>query len=64
MIKTLFRRAKPALQLGAMKYTNLGRSGLKVSRICLGAMSFGSPEWQAWTIPEDQAGSWSNERWS
>ena len=55
MIKTFFRRAQPVPQLATMKYTNLGRSGLKVSRICLGAMSFGSPEWQAWTIPEEQA---------
>lgn len=38
-----------------MPYVNLGRSGLKVSRICLGTMSFGSPEWQAWTIPETQS---------
>jgi aryl-alcohol dehydrogenase-like predicted oxidoreductase len=28
-----------------MEYTRLGRSGLVVSRICLGAMNFGTPEW-------------------
>ena len=27
-----------------MEYVNLGRSGLKVSRLCLGCMSFGVPE--------------------
>ncbi len=27
-----------------MKYVNLGRSGLKVSRLCLGCMSYGEPE--------------------
>lgn len=36
-----------------MKMVRLGASGLKVSRICLGTMSFGSPEWQAWTIGEN-----------
>jgi aryl-alcohol dehydrogenase (NADP+) len=29
---------------------NLGRSGLKVSRICLGMMTYGSPEWRPWTL--------------
>ncbi len=38
-----------------MKFVRLGTSGIKVSNICLGTMSFGSPEWQAWTIPEDQS---------
>ncbi|MBI1747278.1 MAG: aldo/keto reductase [Acidobacteria bacterium] len=35
-----------------MKYVALGRAGLKVSPLCLGAMSFGSPNWQPWTISE------------
>lgn len=38
-----------------MNYTNLGRSGLKVSRLCLGMMSYGSPQWRDWVLPEDQA---------
>jgi aryl-alcohol dehydrogenase (NADP+) len=38
-----------------MDYVNLGRSGLKVSRICLGCMSFGDPEWRDWVLPEDKA---------
>ena len=29
-----------------MDYVNLGRTGLKVSRLCFGMMSFGSPEWK------------------
>jgi len=37
-----------------MQYTNLGRSGLKVSRICLGVMTYGSPEWRAWILDEAQ----------
>jgi aryl-alcohol dehydrogenase (NADP+) len=38
-----------------MKCVNLGRSGLKVSNICLGAMSFGDQKWQAWTLPEEKS---------
>ena len=32
----------------------LGKSGLKVSRIILGCMSYGSPEWQAWVLNEEE----------
>lgn len=37
-----------------MEYTRLGRSGLKVSRLCLGCMSYGEPNRgnHAWTLPE------------
>ncbi|OCK84099.1 Aldo/keto reductase [Lepidopterella palustris CBS 459.81] len=38
-----------------MEYVNLGKSGLKISKIILGAMSFGTPEWQDWVINEEQA---------
>jgi hypothetical protein len=31
----------------------LGKSGLKVSRIILGCMSYGSPEWQKWVLGEE-----------
>ena len=39
-----------------MEYVNLGRSGLKVSRICLGCMSYGVPErgGHPWTLGEAQ----------
>ena len=38
-----------------MQYTRLGRSGLKISKVVLGAMSFGSKEWQPWVLEEDEA---------
>ena len=40
-----------------MKYTRLGGSGLTVSRIALGCMSFGDPArgWQSWTLNEDDS---------
>jgi aryl-alcohol dehydrogenase-like predicted oxidoreductase len=40
-----------------MNYVRLGKSGLKVSRICLGCMSFGVPERgpHPWSLPEGEA---------
>lgn len=38
-----------------MKYTRLGQSGLVVSRIALGCMSFGSRAWRPWMLEEDDA---------
>jgi 1-deoxyxylulose-5-phosphate synthase len=35
-----------------MDYVNLGRSGLKVSRICLGMMTYGSSAWRDWVLDE------------
>ena len=29
-----------------MEYVNLGKAGVKVSRICLGTMTFGSKQWR------------------
>src|ERR1044072_7611737 len=36
-----------------MQYLNLGRSGLKVSRICLGTMTYGSSRWRPWVLDEE-----------
>ncbi|PPR04578.1 hypothetical protein CVT24_012031 [Panaeolus cyanescens] len=38
-----------------MPYVRLGSSGLKVSKIILGCMSYGSPEWQGWVLPEEES---------
>jgi 1-deoxyxylulose-5-phosphate synthase len=38
-----------------MQYVRLGKSGLQVSRICLGMMSYGTPEWRDWILTEEQS---------
>ncbi|MFD1545734.1 aldo/keto reductase [Nonomuraea guangzhouensis] len=38
-----------------MDYRRLGDTGLRVSRICLGMMSYGDPARQEWALPEDEA---------
>ena len=38
-----------------MDTINLGRTGLKVSRICLGTMTYGSPSWRQWVLPEEES---------
>jgi aryl-alcohol dehydrogenase (NADP+) len=38
-----------------METTRLGKTGLKVSRICLGCMTYGSPNWRDWVLGEEEA---------
>ena len=38
-----------------MKFTNLGNTGLKVSRLCLGCMTYGSSSWRPWILDEEAA---------
>jgi aryl-alcohol dehydrogenase-like predicted oxidoreductase len=38
-----------------MGYNRLGRSGLKISKVILGAMSYGSKDWLKWVLEEDEA---------
>jgi aryl-alcohol dehydrogenase-like predicted oxidoreductase len=38
-----------------MEYTTLGSTGMEVSRICLGCMSFGSSDWREWVLDEDES---------
>ncbi|KAI3614575.1 hypothetical protein CBS9595_003846 [Malassezia furfur] len=38
-----------------MEYVNLGNSGLKVSKVIMGCMTFGSDKWQPWVMNEEEA---------
>ena len=38
-----------------MEYTTLGSTGVEVSRLCLGCMSFGTSEWREWVLDEDES---------
>lgn len=38
-----------------MEYVRLGSTGLRVSRLCLGAMTYGDPSWRAWVLPEESS---------
>lgn len=38
-----------------MDYVNLGRTGLKVSRLCLGCMTYGAKAWRDWVLEEEEA---------
>jgi aryl-alcohol dehydrogenase-like predicted oxidoreductase len=38
-----------------MKYVNLGSTGLKVSQLCLGTMTYGSKKWREWILEEAEA---------
>ena len=37
----------------SMQYTSLGKTGLKVSRLCLGCMSYGSSKWRDWVLDDE-----------
>ena len=38
-----------------MEYTTLGNTGMTVSKICLGCMSFGDSDWREWVLDEDES---------
>ncbi|MFB6298942.1 MAG: aldo/keto reductase, partial [Halobacteriales archaeon] len=38
-----------------MEYTTLGDTGLEVSRICLGCLSFGTSDWRDWVLDEAES---------
>ena len=37
-----------------MEYVNLGKAGIQVSRLCLGAMTYGSKRWREWVLEEEE----------
>jgi hypothetical protein len=36
-----------------MDYVRLGRTGLEVSKFCLGCMTYGAPRWRDWVLDEE-----------
>jgi aryl-alcohol dehydrogenase (NADP+) len=38
-----------------MDYTRLGSTGLQVSRLCLGCMTYGSKKWREWVLEKDES---------
>jgi len=38
-----------------VRYVKLGATGLEVSRICLGTMTYGTPDWRPWVLDEAQS---------
>jgi len=38
-----------------MEYVRLGNAGMKVSRICLGTMTYGTSKWRPWVLDEDDS---------
>src|SRR5579863_8041247 len=45
--------ARAGQRRSTMDMTKFGATGLKVSRICLGAMTYGTPKWRDWVLDEE-----------
>lgn len=46
-----------------MEYVSLGNTGLRVSRLCLGCMTYGDPQWRDWVLDEAAAQSFYRQAW-
>jgi aryl-alcohol dehydrogenase-like predicted oxidoreductase len=46
-----------------MQYTNLGSSGIQVSRLCLGCMTYGSSQWRPWVLDEEASRPFFRQAW-
>jgi aryl-alcohol dehydrogenase (NADP+) len=46
-----------------VEYVNLGRAGVKVSRICLGCMTYGSSKWRPWVLDEEASRPFYRRAW-
>ena len=44
-----------AFIVAPMQYVNLGSTGMKVSRLCLGTMTYGTSKWRPWILDEDES---------
>lgn len=45
----------PPIGSGTDKIYSLGNSGLKISKVILGGMSYGTSQWQEWVLNEEDA---------
>jgi aryl-alcohol dehydrogenase-like predicted oxidoreductase len=45
----------PAPAKPEMKYRNLGITGVRISPLCLGMMTYGTKKWREWVLEEDEA---------
>ncbi|MEO8597461.1 MAG: aldo/keto reductase [Candidatus Solibacter sp.] len=46
-----------------MEYVRLGSSGLKVSRLCLGCMTYGTSKWRDWVLDEQESRPFYRRAW-
>ena len=46
-----------------MEYARFGNTGLQVSRLCLGCMTYGDPAWREWVLDEAAALPFIREAW-
>jgi aryl-alcohol dehydrogenase (NADP+) len=46
-----------------MELVNLGRAGVKVSRLCLGCMTYGSSQWRPWVLDEEASLPFYRRAW-
>lgn len=38
-----------------MEYVRMGSTGLKISRLCLGTLAYGSKKWREWVLDEEES---------
>ena len=46
-----------------MQYVNLGNTGTKVSRLCLGMMTYGLKSWRKWVLEEEESRPFIRRAW-
>src|SRR4051794_5901601 len=46
-----------------VEYVNLGRTGIQVSRLCLGCMTYGTSQWRPWVLDEDASRPFVRRAW-
>src|ERR1035437_8386594 len=47
----------------AMEYINMGSTGLKISRLALGCMTYGSKRWRPWVLDENESQPFIKRAW-